>query len=122
MTRREIDPTEYQPSLTATGVAGGRCLSCGRATAPATHRCPWCGAVVEFADFAPRGVVWASTVVHLDSAGRAVPRALAYVDLDDGPRVLVSQAEAVVWPVGTPVTLGAATVAADWALAHRGRR
>lgn len=32
--------------------------------------------------------MWSATVVRIPVAGRTPPYALAYVDLDDGPRVL----------------------------------
>src|SRR4051794_7622248 len=70
-------------------VEGRRCEACGRSTALPLVRCPRCHAVMVPARFGPEGVVWSSTVVHLDALGHEAPYALAYLDLDDGPRVLV---------------------------------
>ncbi|MFN3256498.1 MAG: OB-fold domain-containing protein [Ilumatobacter sp.] len=53
--------------------------------------------------FGPRGVVWASTVVHLEIGGLDAPYELAYVDLVDGPRIL-----AHVRGGDSPSTVGAA--------------
>lgn len=71
-------------------VGGFRCGSCGYPIAlPALLRCPRCGSSdVAPAEFGPLGSVWASTVVHLSAPGRPCPYTLAYVDVDDGPRVL----------------------------------
>ena len=68
---------------------GGRCVSCGHALARRTPRCPWCRSAVEPAAFGPDGVIWAVTVVHVTAGDRDVPYTLAYLDLDDGPRLLV---------------------------------
>jgi len=69
-------------------VAGQRCRSCGEVAAFAWPRCPACRGEVEPAAFGPDGTVWSSTVVRIPLPGRTPPYALAYVDLDDGPRVL----------------------------------
>ena len=51
--------------------------------------CPACGgSPVEPAVFGPGATVWSSTVLRVRVADRAPPTALAYVDFDDGPRVL----------------------------------
>ena len=38
--------------------------------------------------FGPDGTVWAHTTLHISVGGRAPGYTLAYVDLDDGPRIL----------------------------------
>jgi uncharacterized OB-fold protein len=43
--------------------------------------------------FGPHGTVWSSTVLRIPLPGRQPPLALAYVDLDNGPRVLGHLAE-----------------------------
>jgi hypothetical protein len=83
-------------------VAGRRCSSCGAVAAFAWPRCPQCGGEVEHADFGPLGTVWSSTVVRIPVPGRTPPYALAYVDLDDGPRVLAH----VAGPAEEPVAIG----------------
>ena len=91
-------------------VAGVRCTSCGHVVAFERVRCPQCaGAVVE-TEFGPAGTVWASTVVRVPVPGRTPPYALAYVDLDDGPRVLAHVAGATEPPpVGGRVRLDGQT-------------
>jgi uncharacterized OB-fold protein len=54
------------------------------------HRCPRCGAEVGPERFGPDGTVWSFTVMHVASSpDEPVPYALAYLDLEDGPRLLV---------------------------------
>ncbi len=69
-------------------ILGQRCISCGHTTTQPCHRCPKCGGEVAGANFAPSGAVWSSTVVRIPIPGREPPFGLAYVDLDDGPRIL----------------------------------
>ena len=38
--------------------------------------------------YGPTGTVWSTTVVHITVPNQQSPYALAYVDLDNGPRVL----------------------------------
>ena len=69
-------------------------------------RCSRCFATVESDRFGPTGTVWSSTVVRIAVPGRTPPYTLAYVDLDNGPRVLaevLGTTERV--DVGTRVTL-----------------
>jgi len=57
-------------------------------------------------EFGPTGTLWSSTVVRIAVPGRTPPYALAYVDLDDGPRILaeiIGVAERV--SIGTRVAL-----------------
>lgn len=83
-----------------------RCRSCRLPLLWATPRCPGCGGGVEAATFGPGGTVWSSTVVRVPVPGRTPPYAMAYVDLDDGPRVLAHVAgPAQRVPVGTKVRL-----------------
>lgn len=69
-------------------VEGCRCPFCGEVAAYVWPRCPACRSGVVPAFFGPDGTVWSSTVVRVPVPGRTPPYALAYVDLDDGPRVL----------------------------------
>ena len=82
-----------RPRIVADGgeprLAGVRCRACGHAGALRTPRCVRCAGEVDPALFGPAGTVWATTVVHVAGRpGDEVPYALAYVDLDDGPRLL----------------------------------
>ena len=72
----------------AAHVAGVRCQACAEPVAYPWPACPECGGPVVAAEFGPDGVVWSATVVRIPVADRTPPYALAYVDLDDGPRVL----------------------------------
>lgn len=70
-------------------LAGVRCRACGHPGALCTPCCVRCGGEVDPALFGPAGSIWATTVVHVAGRpGDEVPYALAYVDLDDGPRLL----------------------------------
>ncbi len=52
-------------------------------------RCPVCGRdSMSPATFGPKGTVFSSTVLRIQIPGRTPPFTLAYVDLDDGPRIL----------------------------------
>lgn len=91
-------------------VLGTRCTECGYAVAFARPACPVCSGPVAEQRFGPDGTVFASTVVRIPVGGRTPPYALAYVDLDDGPRVLVATppapgAETTAVPVGSRVRL-----------------
>ena len=68
---------------------GARCSACGHALALRVARCTRCrAAALEAARFGPDGTVWSTTTLHVAGGGRTAPYTLAYVDLDDGPRVL----------------------------------
>ena len=81
--RPVITSTNGTPSL-----EGWRCTSCRHPLLWPTPRCPECGGSVVSDRFSPSGTVWSSTVVRVPVPGRTPPYAMAYVDLDDGPRVL----------------------------------
>ena len=89
--RSAADP---RPVVVAHGgrhlLAGARCASCGHALARVAPRCSRCRGPVQPARFGPEGTIWATTVVHIAAEpGGEAPYALAYVDLDGGPRVLL---------------------------------
>jgi uncharacterized OB-fold protein len=82
-------------------VLGVRCTACRY---PAAQQgipwCPVCYQPVEPARFSPAGAAWSSTVVAIPVGERRPPFGIAYLDLDDGPRVMVHLAEPVVLPLG----------------------
>lgn len=78
----------YDVTTDAGRVVGARCDRCPATTAPATHRCALCGAVMQPAAFEPTGSVFSATRVWIPVGGAEPPSILAYVDLDDGPRLL----------------------------------
>lgn len=90
------------------------CTACGYPSAVRTPWCPRCQSEMAEQLFGPRGTVWSSTVVHVRLPGRTPPYSLAYVDLEDGPRVL---AHVEGWDkrlaIGQPVTLLQATASGD---------
>ena len=69
-------------------VVGVRCRGCDHPCAARVPRCPRCGAATEVARFGPEGAVWATTTIHVAAGQRAAPYTVAYVDLDEGPRIL----------------------------------
>lgn len=69
-------------------VHGFSCAQCGYRLAAERPVCPICRSAIEPREFGPGGVVWSATVVRVGVPDRATPLGLAYVDLDDGPRVL----------------------------------
>ncbi|GAA1271138.1 hypothetical protein GCM10009609_37810 [Pseudonocardia aurantiaca] len=92
---------DSRPVLDGDAVLGMRCTACRY---PAAQQglpwCPVCYGDVEAARFARTGAAWSSTVVGIRVGDRRAPFGLAYLDLDDGPRVLVHLAEPAVLPIG----------------------
>jgi uncharacterized protein len=71
-------------------VEGRTCDTCGYRSLGNPPRCPSCRCTsVSPALFGPGGLVWAATTIRIASPGRTPPYRLAYVDIDEGPRVLV---------------------------------
>ncbi len=105
-----LDPAlDPRPRLVASAagmlVAGVRCTACAHPVAFVRPRCPDCRAAVVPATFGPEGTVWSATVVRIPVPGRRPPFALAYVDLDAGPRVLATAPGEHALPMGTRVRL-----------------
>jgi uncharacterized OB-fold protein len=96
---------DYRPRVVDDRVAGGRCTSCGYATAPMAPRCPNCGGVSAPASFPLSGRVWSATVIHIPVGEHQPPFGLAYVDIDDGPRVLAHSTDENPLEVGAQVTI-----------------
>lgn len=69
-------------------ICGFRCTECGYRLASLRPRCPVCRSSLEEHQFGPEGSVWAGTILRAGVPERVAPLGLAYVDLDDGPRVL----------------------------------
>ena len=86
-------PADPRPEFVKKGdrylLLGGRCRSCGLASTYVPPICP-CGQAgqVEPSEFGPAGTVFSSTVLHIPVPERPPPTCLAYVDVDDGPRIL----------------------------------
>ncbi|MBW0113785.1 Zn-ribbon domain-containing OB-fold protein [Pseudonocardia abyssalis] len=94
-------------------VAGRLCPACGGVAAFAWPRCPACRGEVGPAEFGPDGTVWSATVVRIPVPGRTPPYVLAYVDLDDGPRVLAHLTGDAAPPIGARVRLTAPSADGD---------
>jgi hypothetical protein len=97
-------------------VAGARCEPCGHPSPTVLPRCPRCGGEMIPANFGPTGTVWAHTTIHVTPAGeRDVPYGLAYVHLDEGPRVLahLDEDDLGALAIGTVVRLNGMTALGD---------
>ena len=100
------EPANYRPQLIDGAIIGARCERCGYAVAPPTARCPACGGLMtDGVRHSSSGRVWSSTVIHIPVGRRVPPVGYAYVDLDDGPRVLSLSTGALPLEVGSPVQL-----------------
>lgn len=106
--------TDPRPKVVPYGegaaVVGVRCTTCGYPVAFLRPACPVCSGPVSEQRFGPNGTVFASTVVRIPVGTRTPPYGLAYVDLDDGPRVLAASTAGTdgttaAVPVGTRVRL-----------------
>jgi len=118
MTSATKVPADPRPRIVAEGgaqlLAGGRCRRCGHALVRVFPRCPRCRGEIEPASFGPEGEIWSFTVIHIPPGpGADAPYALAYVDLDDGPRVLVRTDPEAPLQVGARARLGALSDAGD---------
>jgi uncharacterized OB-fold protein len=82
--RPRVESTPGEPCR----VVGVRCTECGHPVAFARSCCPVCGSSVREGSFGPLGTVWSLTTVRIPVGERVPPYTLAYVDLDDGPRIL----------------------------------
>lgn len=80
---------DSRPFLVEGRVAGSRCTSCRY---PSAQRglpwCPVCYAQIVDDTFSAEGIAWSSVTVAIPVNDRPAPFSLAFVDLDDGPRVL----------------------------------
>lgn len=95
-------------------VTGVRCSVCSYPVAETLVRCPVCRGECLAASFGPLGTVFAATVLRVPVPGRTPPYGLAYVDLDDGPRILahVDRTDAALEPLAR-VRLVGTTAAGD---------
>lgn len=87
-------------------VIGVRCAKCRYPTAPPAPWCPACQHREQVeAEFGPGGTVWASTLVQIPVGRWTPPYAMAYIDLDDGPRVIAHLDAPAILEVGTRVNI-----------------
>ena len=93
---------DSRPRFVEGRVEGSRCRVCRYPSAQVgLVWCPVCGGDIESESFGPAGRIWSSTVVRIPVTDRKPPFALAYLDLDDGPRVMVHLSEPQIVPPGT---------------------
>ena len=113
---QQQETADPRPRVAACGgdhvVLGLRCTACGYPVAVEAPRCPDCRGPLAEAAFGPGGVVWAHTTLHISVAGREPGYTLAYVDLDDGPRIL-AHVEGGAPKVGSRVRLAGPTPEGD---------
>lgn len=98
-----------------TKVEGWRCTQCAYPIAQPVQRCPECGGEMGSDVFGPSGTIAASTVLRVRVPGYDPPYAVAYLDLDDGPRVLVHTPGTSAIPPGTAAGLTGSTERGDLA-------
>lgn len=78
-----------RPVVRGDKLIGARCGACGYPSAPSAPWCPACQHREQRpAEFGPGGSIWSATLVHIPVGRWKPPYAIAYVDVDDGPRVL----------------------------------
>lgn len=94
-------------------IAGRRCTACRYPTAQDTGVCPLCRGPLEDAAFGPDGEVFASTVLQVRVPGHRPPTGVAYLVLDDGPRILVHTPGDRPLPPGARARLTSVTGAGD---------
>lgn len=86
------DSLDTRPRIVNDGegwaLAGFICDECGYRLALRRPWCPVCHGSLSARRYGPGGTVWASTVIRVPVADRKPPFHIAYVDLDEGPRVL----------------------------------
>ena len=73
-------------------LAGSECTACGYRLGLPRPRCPVCRGSLRDALWGPEGTVWSAATQRVPVPGLDPPVTFGYLDLDDGPRVLV-QAE-----------------------------
>lgn len=81
-------PADPRPAVVDGVIAGTTCTECGHASTRREGRCERCLGDTTPSTFGPGATVWSATTVHIRVGDREPPFALAYVDLDDGPRIL----------------------------------
>lgn len=114
MSTATADPrprTEH--STDGLSIKGWRCAECRYPSAQIVTRCPVCRGGVEETSFATAGVVFASTCLRVRVPGRTPPFAMAYLTLDDGPRILVHTPGAEPLPVGSRAVVTSVDEAGD---------
>jgi uncharacterized OB-fold protein len=87
------DNAEFFAGLEAGRVRLPRCAACREVIWYPRHHCPFCGSNrVDWIDASGRGTVYSFTVVRRGQGdwAAAAPYVLAYVELEEGPRLLTN--------------------------------
>lgn len=97
-------------------VVGVVCTRCSHPSAVTRPICVVCGAAVVARSFRGVGTVFASTVIRIAVGDHIPPYGLAYINLDDGPRLLariIAGDDTGPIPVGCRVRLTGQSVEGD---------
>lgn len=106
-------PPDPRVAVADKKVLGTVCLRCALPAVGSTLRCIDCGGELTNAAFGPRGTVWSSTTVRIPVGSIAAPYTLAFVDMHEGPRVLVHVASTEPLRPGTAVEVIGQTASGD---------
>lgn len=82
-------------------ITGWRCTQCQYPMAQQVTVCMVCRGEVAEVDFATVGEVWASTCLRVRVPGHQPPFAVAYLVLDEGPRILAHTGGDKPLPIGS---------------------
>lgn len=89
----EQSPADPRPRAVGNGqelrITGWRCRVCRHPMTQQVVVCMVCRGDVAEETFSSEGEVWASTCLRVRVPGHEPPFAVAYLVLDDGPRILV---------------------------------
>ncbi len=85
---------DYRLRPDGVDVVGWSCPADGYSSAVVAFACPLCGERMVDAMFDGLGTVWSFTTILVPSPSRPDPYTLAYVDVDNGPRLVVDVSEA----------------------------
>jgi uncharacterized protein len=90
------DTAEYWAGAAAGSLLLTRCTACASVVWYPRFFCPVCGATTETFAASGRGSIYSYTVVHRGDGpyAQSAPYVLAYVELEEGPRVLTNIVEA----------------------------
>lgn len=94
-------------------IAGWRCSDCGHPVLHDVLRCPVCRGAVAEASFSVEGEIFASTCLRVRVPGHEPPFGMAYLLLDEGPRIFVHTEGGDPLPAGSRAAVTAITESGD---------
>jgi len=80
------DSTPFYDAAAKGHFLGRKCQDCGELHWYPRPFCPFCGGAVDWVEMSPSGTIYSWSV----SRRAKPPYAIAYVELDDGPRMLTN--------------------------------